>query len=70
MTIDRRPEGRAHPFWMDFNTERLRASADWRRAGPGDWTLTIPLWIPLALCLAWCAVSWRRRATGPAAGGS
>ncbi len=34
------------------------------------WALTIPLWIPLGLCAAWCAVSWRRRATGPGAAGS
>lgn len=69
VTIQRNPHLRPKPFWMDLNSEGLRWSAQWR-AGADRWTLTIPLWIPLALCLAWCAVSWRRRATEPAAGGS
>jgi hypothetical protein len=61
VTIERRPEGRAKPFWADLNSEGLRWSADWRRGGPADWALTIPLWIPFALSAAWCALSWRRR---------
>jgi hypothetical protein len=74
LTISQRTakRGRLKPFWMDWNSEGLRWSAQWRRYGPDDWVLTIPLWIPLGLCLAWCAVSWRRRgaATAPAAAGS
>jgi hypothetical protein len=61
LTIDRTPEGRPKSFWADLNSEGLRWSAEWRRSGAGRWSLTIPLWIPLALCAAWCALSWRRR---------
>lgn len=69
-TIHRAPVIRAKPFWVDLNSEGLRWSAQWRRPGPGDWTLTVPLWAPLGLCLGWCALSWRRRATGPSGAGS
>ncbi len=69
VTIQRNPYVRPKPFWVDVNSGGLRWSAEWR-AGADRWTLTIPLWIPLGLCLAWCAVSWRRRATVPAAAGS
>jgi hypothetical protein len=70
LTISHLPDDLGRPLWVDFNTEGLRWSADWRRTGPGAWSVTIPLWIPLALCVAWCAVAWRRRgaSTAPAAG--
>lgn len=72
LTTSLRPahQGRPKPFWIDLNNGDLRWSAEWHRAGSADWSLTIPLWIPLALCLAWCAVSWRRRASAPDAAGS
>ena len=69
-TIRRDPGIRPKPFWVDWNSEGLRWSAQWLRSGPGDWTITIPLWAPLGLCLAWCALSWRCRATGPSVAGS
>ncbi|MFI5401554.1 MAG: hypothetical protein ACHQ1G_01360 [Planctomycetota bacterium] len=62
MTIQRNPDLQPKPFWVDLNSEGLRWSAQWS-AGADRWTLAIPLWIPLGLCLAWCAVSWRRRVT-------
>lgn len=61
---------RPKPFWIDLNNGGLRWSAQWRRYGPDSWVLVLPLWIPLGLCVAWCAVSWRRRATEPADAGS
>jgi len=50
-------------FWMDLNSEGLRFGWEWQRsatgAGRDDWTLTLPLWIPLGLCLLWLALVWR-----------
>jgi hypothetical protein len=62
----RNAAGREKPFWVDLNTEGLRWRPEWRR-GPDSWSVTIPLWIPLGLCVAWCAASWRRRAVDAAA---
>jgi hypothetical protein len=62
VTIQRNPSARPKPLWVDLNSEDLRWSAQWR-AGADRWELTFPLWVPLGLCLAWCAVGWRRRAT-------
>jgi len=72
LTISRNAalRGRPQSFWIDLNSEGLRWSAQWHRYRPAHWVLTIPLWIPLGLCLVWCAVSWRRRATAPSGGGS
>jgi hypothetical protein len=60
ITVSQDPRTHAKPFWVDWNTESLRWSAQWRRLSPEGWVLTLPLWIPLAACLAWCGVSWRR----------
>ena len=72
LTISQDPaeRGRPKPFWADLNNEGMRWWPEGRRAGPGEWSVTIPLWMPLGLCLVWCALAWRRRATAPAAAGS
>lgn len=72
LAISQRPanQGRPKPFWVDLNAEGMRWRPEGSLAGPGDWSVTIPLWIPLGLCLVWCAVAWRRRAAAPAGTGS
>jgi hypothetical protein len=63
-------QARPKPFWVDVSNGPPRRSAQRRRYAPDGWAVTIPLWIPLGLCVAWCVVSWRRRAAAPSAGGS
>ena len=61
LTVKRSASTSPQAFWVAPNAEGLRWAGEWRRFGPGEWTVTLPLWAPLGLGLLWCAASWRRR---------
>jgi hypothetical protein len=46
-------------FWVAGNTEGLKWAPRVRIHGADDWRVILPLWIPLACALAWCAWAWR-----------
>lgn len=46
-------------FWLAGNTEGLKWAPRTRLGGRNQWRVHLPLWIPLAGSLAWCAWSWR-----------
>lgn len=52
-----RPQG----FWVAPNSEGLRWSPSGRFHAWNYWTVTLPLWIPLAICLGWHLAARRRR---------
>lgn len=51
---------RPKSFWVAGNTEGLRWTPRVRLHGTDNWRVILPLWMPLAAALAWCAWSWRR----------
>ena len=59
VTVERSRATTPEPFWLDINSEGLSFAWDWNEYGPGEWTLVLPLWIPLALCLLWLLLAWR-----------
>jgi uncharacterized protein len=69
LTLLSHPRHAAPDFWLAGNTEGLRWVPEWRRLTADHWWVTIPLWIPLGLCLLWTAASWRRRPPARTAAG-
>ena len=47
-------------FYIAGNSEPLRFTPEWRRRGPGDWELQVPLWLPAAAAIA-AALALRAR---------
>lgn len=49
-------------FYIAGNTEPLRFAPEWRRRGPGDWEVQIPLWLPAVAAIAAALALRTRRA--------
>ena len=47
-------------FYVAGNSEPQRFAPEWRRRGPGDWEVQIPLWLPAAAAIA-AALALRAR---------
>ncbi len=64
LNITRRPSRNPESFYIAINSEPLRWNWDARYNAPGDWYISIPLWTPILLALAWTLFAWwpaRRR---------
>lgn len=59
------PGGRPEPFWIDLNSEGLRWVPELRVNTLSDWSVQIPLWIPLLLTTATAATLWTKRLRTP-----
>lgn len=65
LNLKRSPVGSTETFYVAVNSESMRFKPEFRVWSPSDWSLTIPLWMPLLLALAAAAWAWRPTTSGP-----
>ncbi|GMV26318.1 MAG: hypothetical protein AMXMBFR58_23490 [Phycisphaerae bacterium] len=65
LTLKRSPVDHTESFYIAGNSEGLRWRSEFKRFGPGDFRLTVPLWMPLALMATWSVVAWLPRTAAP-----
>jgi hypothetical protein len=65
LTVKHSSVSRTESFYVDFNSEGLKWAPNARFHGAGEWSITLPLWIPLALTALPAALLWRSRLRPP-----
>ena len=63
LTVERALSQNAQSFWADVNTEGLRWAFEGKVYGGGEWTVTLPLWIPFLISLLAAIFAWRSAAS-------
>lgn len=60
LTVSRAPGRNPESFYVAANSAGLlRWSPAWRVGSRGHWSVTIPLYVPLALAAGWAIQAWR-----------
>jgi hypothetical protein len=65
LTVKHSPVSHTESFCVDFNSEGLKWAPKADFHGTGDWSITLPLWTPLALAAVPATFLWRSRLRAP-----